>query len=325
VGPWLRELQGHARVSFGLRHQLIGWDARLKRGLGLSESYGSEVTQGREGWLFYRVHRGTHGVRPEVPFPVEELDRWVENLDADRRLVESRGGAFLFLAAPDKQTILPDLLPPELPAAATVSRLDALTARLRARGIAVVDLRPVLRAAREPGAAFSRWPLYFRTDDHWNDLGALLAGREVLRALQARFPGVQVPADREIDVWTVPTAGGDLARMEGLQEVATDVWVKARVRSGRCLFEAFDPVARSPETPTRQAQTLHCPGAPIRRALVQHDSMMVAMLPVLAPAFERSVWRLSPSIDPGLLASESPEVVILEVVERTLWEGLPGW
>jgi hypothetical protein len=70
-------------------------------------------------------------------------------------------------------------------------------------------------------------------------------------------------------------------------------------------------------------QRLSCPGAPVRRALVLHDSMMVAMLPALAPAFERSTWSRQAVVDPASLAREAPQVVIFEVVERTLWEGLP--
>ncbi|HEY1334896.1 MAG TPA: hypothetical protein VGF31_11620, partial [Myxococcaceae bacterium] len=105
IGPWLQGLQAHARASFGGRHQLVEWDARLKQALGLSRSYGSDVTLGKDGWLFYRVHRGTQGVRPEVPFRSDELDRWVRTLDGHRQAVEAAGAAFLVVIAPDKETI----------------------------------------------------------------------------------------------------------------------------------------------------------------------------------------------------------------------------
>ncbi len=298
IGPWLRELQGYLGASFGLRHQLVGWDARLKRTLGLSQSYGSDVTHGRDGWLFYRVHRGTQGIRPEVPFAADELDRWTAAIEVDRQRAESHGAAFIFIAAPDKDTVYPDLLPPELPPAGPVSRLDALTARLRADGVTVVDLRPALRSARAEGARFARWPLYFRTDSHWNTLGGLAAARRVLAALQQRFPGVHVPTDEEITVSSAETGGGDLARMDGLQGAVSDLWVRATVRTARCVVDPFDPAAASPETPTALPGRLDCPGAPIRRALVLHDSMMAAMLPFLAPAFERATLLQSPLLSP---------------------------
>ena len=326
VGPYLREIQAYLRATFGLRQTLIHWDARLKRALGLSESYGSAVTHGRDGWLFYRVHRGRQGVRPELPFAPEELDRWVRTFTAQHRQAAELGIRYLFLVAPDKETIYPDLLPAGLPPPEPVSRLDVLAARLRAEGVPLVDLRPALREARGGSSPFSRWPLYHRTDDHWNELGALLAARPLLAELRARFPGVRVPLDDEVEVTTQATAGGDLARMEGVQEISSELQVRARVRSLACVFDPFGgPKPTGPEVPLQAAQVLECTGAPIRRGLILHDSMMVAMLPVLAPVFQRSVWRLTPVLDQGLLAAERPDVVVVELVERTLWEGLPGW
>ena len=321
IGPWMLQLQAYARASFGMRHQLVQWDARLKQALGLNRSYGSDVTPGRDGWLFYRVHRGTQGVRPEVPFTAAELDRWVRTLAGHRRAVEAQGATFLLVVAPDKETVYPDLLPPELPPAQPVSRLDALTARLRDEGMTVVDLRPALRSARAPASPFSRWPLYWKTDTHWNALGALLATRPLLSRLQARFPGVHVPADGEIEVQAEAAPAGDLARMQGLQDVSGDLRVELRLRTGGCGQATGYDLDAHPGV----IQRLSCPGAPVHRALVLHDSMMVAMLPALAPAFERSTWMRQAVLDPAILAREAPEVVIFEVVERTLWEGLPGW
>jgi alginate O-acetyltransferase complex protein AlgJ len=321
IGPWLQQLQPYARASFGGRHQLVEWDGRLKQTLGLGQSYGSDVTEGRDGWLFYRVHRGTQGVRPEVSFSEAEMDRWVRALEDRRRKVEDAGAAFLVVFAPDKQAIYPDLLPAEMPGPLAVSRLDALQARLREEGLTVVDLRPALRAARAPGTTFSRWPLYWKTDTHWNGLGALLAARPLLAQLRARFPAVHVPGDDEIEVLESRAGAGDLVRMRGLQDRSGDLRIDGRLRTPGCAeATGYDLDGRSELT-----QRVSCPGAPIRRALVFHDSMMVAMLPALAPAFQHSTWSRQALVDPALLAAEAPEVVIFELVERTLWEGLPEW
>ena len=67
---------------------------------------------------------------------------------------------------------------------------------------------------------------------------------------------------------------------EYLQGVVGDLWVRATVRTARCAVDPFNPGAGSPETPTELPGRLDCPGAPIRRALVLHDSMMAAMLPI---------------------------------------------
>ena len=326
VGAWLRQASDWLRVSFALRREMIGWDARLKMSLALDTTYGSAVTLGREGWLFYLVHRGSQGVRPEMDFSPDELDRWVSFLEARQRRLAARGVAFLVVVAPNKETIYPDLLPAGTPAARPRSRLDVLLGRLRERGrVEAVDLRPALRQAREPDSPFRSYPLYYRTDSHWNELGALLATRQVLERLHARFPGVEVPSDGALTLSRESTGGGDLARMQGLQAQFSDSRVRVQVSGRRCSFDLGSVApGQSPEPPLFSEKTLECPGAPIPRALVLHDSMMIGMLPTLATAFQRSVWRLSDTLDASLLDREKPDVVILEFVERTLWRGAPS-
>jgi len=305
---------------------MIGWDARLKMHLALGAGVGSPVTLGRDGWLFYVVHRGTQGVRPELDFTPEELERWAGWLESRQRWLADRGTDFLLVVAPNKETIYPDLLPSGLPAARPRSRMDMLLDRLRAGGkVQVVDVRPVLREARGEASPFRRWPLYYRTDSHWNDLGALLATRAVLGELKERFPGLDVPADRDIAVASEAAGAGDLARMQGLQGQLSDARVRATVQGQRCTFRlGGDSLAHGVEAPLFTEKTLECPGAPIRRALVLHDSMMIGMLPSLAPAFERSVWRHSTTLEKGLVEQLNPDLVLLEFVERTLWEHAPG-
>ena len=326
IGGWLEACQAWLRVSFGLRQTMIGWDARMKMHLALSASVGSPVTLGRDGWLFYLVHRGTQGVRPETDFSPEELERWASWLESRQRWLAERGADFVLVVAPNKETIYPDLLPGELPAARPRSRMDVLLNRLRAGGkVQVVDVRPVLRDARREASPYRRWPLYYRTDSHWNELGALLATRAVLGELKGRFPGLDVPADRDIALASEATGAGDLARMQGLQGQLSDVRVRASVQGRRCIFDlGGGSFAEGVETPLFSEKTLECPGAPIRRALVLHDSMMIGMLPALAPAFERSVWRLSTTLEKQLVEQVNPDLVLLEFVERTLWEGAPS-
>ena len=325
VGPWLQQVQDYLRLHFALRQPMIDLDARLKQGLALSSSYGSPVTRGRDGWLFYRVHRGTQGVRPELPFPPEELERWAQHLEESARLVTARGARLLVVVAPDKETIYPDLLPAGLPAARPLSRLDLLLARLHRGGeVATLDLRPALRDARRRGSPFERWPLYYRTDTHWNELGGTLAASEVLRRLGQWFPGVAPPSVSELVVTTETTPGGDLARMQSLQGSLGELRVKVELPV-RCRFETSRARwASGPETPLTGPAELECPGAPVGRALILHDSMMNSMLPVLAPTFRRSAWRLDWQVEPELLDHERPDLVLIEFVERSLWEGPPG-
>ena len=54
--------------------------------------------------------------------------------------------------------------------------------------------------------------------------------------------------------------------------------------------------------------------------------MMAAMLPLARPGLRaRHLAAVAAPSPRPACSHESPDVVILEVVERTLYEGLPGW
>jgi len=116
-----------------------------------------------------------------------------------------------------------------------------------------------------------------------------------------------------------------LARMDGVQDSTREAVVQVRLATARCKFEGVPvPGAATPETPILDAvQERECPGAPIRRGLILHDSMMPALTPFLAQLFERSTWRRSQHLDLDLLQTTAPDVVIREMVERTVWENVP--
>ena len=78
---------------------------------------------------------------------------------------------------------------------------------LVARGVRVVDLRPILRAARVEGS------VYFKHDTHWTALGAIAAFNAVAAA--AGHGLWVVDPDSALQPHGVMT-GGDLARFLGL-------------------------------------------------------------------------------------------------------------
>ena len=124
-----------------------------------------------------------------------------------------RNCRFLFVLAPNKETIYPALLPAAAAPVRRPSIMDLLAADL-ARGpdSGFVDLRPVMR--RAAAAA----PLYFRTDTHWNALGALAAYQEVAARLRTWYPGMPVPSLSGYGISWREGAGGDLSRMMGMQD-----------------------------------------------------------------------------------------------------------
>jgi hypothetical protein len=84
------------------------------------------------------------------------------------------------LLVPTKYEVYAPLLkkPPPAPA---VSRLDRLEAKLRERGVRVVNLGPVFEARAADELAHGR-TLYWKDDTHWGPVGIDLAASEIAKA-----------------------------------------------------------------------------------------------------------------------------------------------
>jgi hypothetical protein len=93
------------------------------------------------------------------------------------------------------------------------TRLDDLLNRLDASARAtILDLRPVLRAAAAKHAPLA---IYFKTDSHWNGLGAFYAYRAILERLdeQATVSRLDLAALDNFTIVEQPSDGGDIARI----------------------------------------------------------------------------------------------------------------
>jgi alginate O-acetyltransferase complex protein AlgJ len=126
-----------------------------------------QVTPGRDGWLFLQGVLD-RACAPFTPFATAAR-RWEELL----HVIRASGRRAELLVAPDKSTIYPEYV-----AASTSNYACGIrgTAALwkqienpTAARAGIVGLRAPLLAAKSSGHD----PLYYRTDSHWNSVGAL--------------------------------------------------------------------------------------------------------------------------------------------------------
>lgn len=297
-----------------LREGLVTLHNRLKFTLGIAPN--GKVVLGRDGWLFYGENAERDDVRRIARLTAAQKERWLAYLNRLSDETARRGATFLLVIAPDKSSVYPEFLPAALRDRSGPRRLDDLLAFLRARGCRakVLDLRDELRA-RKGGE-----PLYFRTDTHWNERGAVLAAdaiREALESAGALGPR-KSPARKFV---SFPRAGGDLRFPGGDPASEFAPRLKPRPR-----FE------RNPADPAREDFAAIFPDATSRQftgsagageeLLMLHDSFGIGLIPLLGAEFRRAAYVFVgprvPSVERVGAALEElrPRVVILERVER---------
>ena len=306
---------------FGGRDSLIGLHHFAKTAL-FSVSPVPKIMIGRDGWLFFLGEDGNsldRDYRGVLPYPADEPAKVAAEFKRRHDYLAARGIPYVVMVVPDKHTIYPEYLPSWVTRVAGETRLDRLYSALRAYPeINVLDLRPTLLEAK------TRERLYFKTDSHWNYLGATIGYQVLIGAVKALVPSVPaMPADRPPYLPGVDFYSGDLTRMLGLPAwlEEDDIAPFSKVlgdSSGRCAKESDAPFPVGSPQPAAQTHVYVCDHPQLPTALVYHDSMGDIFMPMLSENFRRVVYVIDRHLDQSLVEREKPDVVIEELVERSL-------
>ena len=290
---------------FGCRNVLVMWQNKLKWSLFREKSV-RDVIVGTDGWLFFSAAQMVEHYRGALQFTDQELRDWQKLLEHRRDWLAARGIKYLFVLAPDKQSIYPENLPGWLQPLRGRTKADQFFDYLKAHSnVEVLDLRPVLLAAKKSA------PVYQKTDTHWNEFGAFVAGDAVFRALAAN----QLP-------WLSPfrlddfyrtnrlAPGGDLVRGLGVSLTESNA-VFFTPKPELPTLETLVPVL---EHTKDMARTKNSQGR--ERMVVYQDSFGRYWVPFFGHQFREVdfFWRYQ--IEATQIEGQKPVVVINEMLER---------
>ena len=282
---------------FALRPYLVSARSILFERL-FQSSAEDQVTLGQGGELFYSSTLEDYcGVGLEDA----ELIRIVNHLAAIQSAVQQRGADFLFVVAPNKNSVIPDEMPARFPEGRAHANYPRLLPLLEEAGIHTVDLCGLLSGHRE---------LYYLTDSHWTPEGAALAADAMLAALGRESSYAAGPFSEEgLHV-------GDLYQM--LYPIGRGREAELVYTPGLSYETASDPRGGNAITIRTGASegdgTLYC----------RRDSFGIALYPYLADAFASAEFSRSADYSVEAFADLEADTVILEIVERNLPLLLPA-
>ena len=241
-----RHIDAYLSDHFGLRPVFLRAYAVIMS-CALAHAGNPRVLTGADGWMFYR---GDDMVRQSAGM-IRRDARVAETADllaTMHTVLAARGIRLLVASPPNSATIVEEELPLWARNLGRPTEYDVFLDDLAASGVAAVDLRPALRAAKAEGR------LYRKHDTHWTPRGALVAFNAIAQA--------DLHADWKLDPASVlgPPAtivGGDLARMVGTDADVTEQDQPMVLPLGKhATFDPHDPFATFVQTSDRTGPTI---------------------------------------------------------------------
>jgi alginate O-acetyltransferase complex protein AlgJ len=309
------EFKHYFSHGFALRKPFARIHERIMAKVGSSSRMGG-VGKGADGWLFLAEAGLLDDYRRKDPLERSELEALKTRFEANNACCQERNIAYFLLIVPAKETIVPDKLPDGiLPRRAGTSRAEYAQRFLRTKSLDLdpIDLVAPLRANR-----FWHEP-YFKTDTHWNEIGAFVAYQELLKRMRLEHPNLSVPSREAVSVAIHEILGGNEAQILGVEDRVDEVYPTVTLPDARRIRRTDgEPLTSDHLNRAQFAEgNFHtqCDEGELRSALVFHDSFGLATVKFIGRNFRdtRFIWG---NFDGGTVDQFLPEVVI-----QVIWVG----
>lgn len=242
---------------------------------GFDQSGFSWVTVGKSGWFFFGGDQSNEDVLGKVVLQDADLKQWVGVIQAKKDWFDRQNIRYVFVLAPNKQSVYPEYLPDWMRRhAVSARRIDRLVEVLRKHtDVEIIDLRDALLREKD------REPVFFRTDSHWNWQGAYAAYRQVIDRLKDWFPDMEpLPKSRMTEIVRDFRHGDLRMGLDGVIWEKERVWLPAEPCS-QLNGTAFDRYLYEKRCETGRT-----------RAIVLRDSYMDFVEPYLSEHFGDVVY-----------------------------------
>jgi len=304
---------------FGLRHFMIHQHGLIMaRWIGVSST--TQVVMGKQDpsasqplagqWLYYAMGNTNNYALHRKPMSEEQLEIWRRILTRRRDWLRERGARYIFVIAPNSQSIYPEFLPDSMQGVSQRTRTDDLIEYIRkTTDIEMIDLRQALLEAKK---VKPEERLFMRTDTHWNDLGSFRAYEYLMQKLKVHYSSLKPLKMNQFEIVKQTTQGGDLAGLLG----GRDLFLEDRIDMvPRAPFELRVARERHMEAKVRA----FAPDPDGIRLVMFRDSFGDAMMSYLAEHCSKSYFQWTDRFHEDAIVQEKPNMVITQMIERLLW------
>lgn len=287
---------------FAYRENLAQMNEVLHTGI-LQYSINEKVIFGRDGWLYYGETADDYTGRTGMDD--DEMFRLARVLSLECEYLDSLGIEYIFTVAPNKNTIYPEYMPGCFIKASSPTLLEKLSSALKATGVSYCDITAGIMDAKNEENI-----LYYRTDSHWNELGARVAYNCLMRDFKLSFP--EFVYDDLSSLKTVETTtGGDLERM--LFPLRKESNEGCTALSEERMYTALGPF-----TSVEDASVTTMCSANQYRIMMFRDSFGNALIPFISNNFGYAFYSREFPVTFIEVDKHKPDMVIQEIAQRNI-------
>lgn len=318
LDPFPMQFENFFNDHFHFRGELLHLNNFVKLNL-YNESPHPAVIKGRNGWLY--TVKYINSFTGERIFNPQEL-RGIRDIYINRsEWLKKKGIKNYIVIIPSKFNIYPEYLPKNVFKKRPVNKkMQFIKAVDSIDNLKVIDLEPLFLEEKK----ISSIRLYHKTDQHWNEYGALVAYKKIVEIIHEDLPEVGLVDITDFVIDSSLTYGKSLANtiLAENKIMEMEIRVKAREqKSIRVKSEKSYPVPV--KFPFKNEFQLHYKSNNIHspKILVLRDSYTNSLLHLLPESFSETVliWdNWGYRLNENIVDEEKPDIFLTLIIESNL-------
>lgn len=315
---WIEDLEAYNNDNMSYRNLMVpAYNTMLYV---LNESPTKMIILGKNGWIFNNYNEAMNQLRGKKLIDIKTANQSVTNILKTQNSCAQINIPFFFYVAPNKSSIYPEYLPNHIKVSDT-SNFDIFYAQARKQNLNIINIHTCLRSAKVDNPNNQ---LYYTSDTHWNFSGSYYAYVCLNEAIQTEQSGEFNITQDEIEITSYDKYFGLLERLgtypifsdkgenitainNGSYKRITNDKNNAHITEGRKLSIYENNKVENDLT-----------------VLLIGDSFNGYITPYFAKNYHRII--VTPhnggQWDSSLLDKYKPDIVVYEVLERLLVDGI---
>lgn len=286
-----QDVEDYVSKNFGFRQEMLGLYTSLQNQL-FHVSPISQVIVGQKGYLYYGETLDDYlGIKEMTE---REEFQIVHTLELMQEYVESQEGKFLFVIAPNKNSLY-DYMPSRY--IKTNQQTIAKSLLLNLNHVHHVNLFEMFNAHEDE--------LYYKTDSHWNNEGARLVYCQMMNELKQEHDDFSSYPKQ-----TIEKMKGDLYNM---------LYPKAKQNEVMITYEKDKDYEYLTKTRNHEQAYIETYNEKRKGSLLMfRDSFANHLIDYLSDAYQYAIYDKNSSYQFNLMKQYHSDTVILEIAERNL-------
>lgn len=288
------EFETYISEHFAFREKLVTADSLIKNDI-FRTSSNEKVIVGKNNWLYYATTIDDYTGR-SIMSP-RRIANTAKTLSLMQEYTRSKGSEFVFISAPNKNTVFPENMPSRYIKSDEKSNLELINSKLDEYCVNNINLKELFDSQGKI--------LYHTRDSHWTNEGALLVYNAVMDRFALKHDDYSNTPSHSENIWSADLDTMLFPSLEILSEQT--VYNIDYTFTYTCNFRSSDDTLISTV----------CDGKN-NKILMYRDSFGRSLYPFFAENSAEAEFSREIPYRLDLLDGLEPNLTILEIVERNL-------